>query len=70
MTLISGYFWTGFIIVWILWAIWTKPTERRESVGSRFSYALLVLVGFYLLLAHHVRVSWLLWPILSQAPRA
>jgi protein-S-isoprenylcysteine O-methyltransferase Ste14 len=67
MSLISRYLWTGFCVVWILWAIWTKPTERRESVGSRLSYTLLVLAGFYLLIAHHVRFSWLLWPILPQA---
>jgi protein-S-isoprenylcysteine O-methyltransferase Ste14 len=68
MTLISGYLWTGFFVVWVLWAIWTKPTELRESIGSRLSYTLLVATGFYLLFAHHVRLSWLLRPILPQVP--
>jgi protein-S-isoprenylcysteine O-methyltransferase Ste14 len=62
--LISGYLWTGFIIVWILWAIRAKPTERRESVGSRLSYTLLVFAGFYLLFAHPVWLDWLRRPIL------
>ena len=68
MSLISGYLWTGFFVVWLLWAIGTKPTERRESIASRVSYILLVVPGFYLLFAHHVRHSWLLQPILPQAP--
>jgi protein-S-isoprenylcysteine O-methyltransferase Ste14 len=62
--LISGYLWTGFFIVWMLWAIRTKPTERRESVGSRLSYTLLVFAGFYLLFAHPMWPSWLRRPIL------
>jgi len=68
MSLISGYLWTGFFVVWVLWAIGTKPTERRESIASRVSYTLLVVPGFYLLFAHHVRHAWLLRPILPQAP--
>jgi protein-S-isoprenylcysteine O-methyltransferase Ste14 len=67
MDLISGYLWAGFLIVWTLWAIWTKPTERRESAGSRLSYTVLVLAGFYLLFARRVWLSWLTWPILPPA---
>ena len=67
MDLISGYLWAGFLIVWSLWAIWTKPTERRESAGSRLSYTLLVVAGFYLLLARRVSLAWLNWPILPPA---
>ena len=59
--MISGYLWTGFFLVWLLWAIGTKPTERRESIQSRLSYTLLVFAGFYLLYAHPV---WLRRPIL------
>ena len=62
MDLISGYLWAGFLIVWSLWAIWTKPTERRESAGSRLSYTLLVMAGVYLLFARRVWISWLNWP--------
>jgi protein-S-isoprenylcysteine O-methyltransferase Ste14 len=57
MNLISGYLWTGFFMVWLLWAIRTKPTERRETIGSRLSYTLLIAVGFYLLFAH----LWTFW---------
>jgi protein-S-isoprenylcysteine O-methyltransferase Ste14 len=67
MDLISGYLWVGFVIVWTLWAIRTKPTERRESISSRLSYTLLVLAGFYLLFARRVWVPWLNWPILPPA---
>jgi protein-S-isoprenylcysteine O-methyltransferase Ste14 len=62
--LISGYLWTGFFIFWMLWAIRTKPTERRESIGSRLSYTLLVAAGFYLLLAYPLRPFWLRRPVL------
>jgi len=67
MDLISGDLWAGFLIVWWMWALWTKPTERRESAGSRLSYTILVLAGFYLLYARRVRLSWLNWPILPPA---
>jgi len=67
MDLISAYVWAGFLIVWSLWAIWTKPTERRESAGSRLSYTVFVLAGFYLLCARRVRLSWLNWPILPPS---
>ncbi len=66
--MISGSVWAGFLLVWMLWAIRTKPTERRESVGSRLSYSLLVFAGFYLLFAHRLWLSWLYWPILPPAP--
>jgi len=62
--LISGYLWAGFAIVWLLWAIRTKPTEQRESVGSRLSYTLLLFAGFYLIFGHPVWPFWLRWPIL------
>jgi protein-S-isoprenylcysteine O-methyltransferase Ste14 len=67
MDLISGYLWVGFFIVWTLWAIWTKPTERRESLSSRLSYTLLVSAGFYLLYARRVWPAWLNEPILPPA---
>jgi protein-S-isoprenylcysteine O-methyltransferase Ste14 len=66
--LISGYLWTGFVIVWLLCAIRTKPTERRESLGSRLSYALLLFPGFYLLFARPVSPIWLRQPILPPDP--
>jgi len=65
--MISGYLWTGFFFVWVLWAIRTKPTERRESVGSRLSYTLPVFAGCCLLFARRVGLAWLYWPILPPA---
>jgi protein-S-isoprenylcysteine O-methyltransferase Ste14 len=59
MVLLSGYLWFGFALVWMLWAIRTKPTERRESKLSRLSYALLLPPGFYLLFARRVPIHWL-----------
>jgi len=65
--MISGYLWAGFFFVWVLWAIRTKPTERRESVGSRLSYTLPVFAGCCLLFARRVGLAWLYWPILPPA---
>lgn len=65
--MISANLWAGFFFVWMLWAIRTKRTERRESVGSRLSYSLLVFAGCYLLFAHRVGLPWLYWPILPAA---
>jgi protein-S-isoprenylcysteine O-methyltransferase Ste14 len=51
--LISGYIWVGFGIVWMIWAIRTKPTERRESASSRLLYVVFLMAGSYLLVFHH-----------------
>jgi len=59
MVLMSGYLWFGFALVWMLWAIRTKPTERRESILSRLSYALVLPPGFYLIFARRVPIHWL-----------
>lgn len=64
----SGYLWFGFAVVWMLFAIRTKPTERRESKRSRLSYMLLMPAGFYLIFARHVPIPWLNTQVLPHDP--
>lgn len=66
MQLISRYLWVGFALVWMLWAIRAKRTERRESVSSRLSYSLLLMANFYLIFARFIPVPWLRHPILPH----
>jgi protein-S-isoprenylcysteine O-methyltransferase Ste14 len=52
------YFWAGFVIVWIIWAIWTKPTQRRESLAARSLYGLVTLAGSYVMFGGQLPGSW------------
>lgn len=52
------YFWIAFGVIWIVWAAWTKPTQRRESVSARALYALVMLAGFYVMSGGPLLGSW------------
>lgn len=52
------YFWIGFGVVWILWALRTKPTQRRESLAARSLYGLVMLTGFYFLVGGQLPGNW------------
>lgn len=52
------YFWIAFGVVWIVWALWTKPTQRRESISARALYALVMLAGFYVMSGGPLLGSW------------
>jgi protein-S-isoprenylcysteine O-methyltransferase Ste14 len=52
------YFWLGFGAVWIIWAIWTKPTQRRESLAARSLYGLIIFAGFYFVIGGKLPGSW------------
>jgi len=47
--LICEVLWLAFLLAWLIGAIRTKPTQRRESVSSRLSYTVLNVVAFYLM---------------------
>ncbi len=53
------YLWVGFFVLWMLWAIRTKPTQAREGVSSRLSYTVLTVAAFYLMFARDVPQAWL-----------
>ena len=42
---ICEYLWLVFLVVWMLYAIRTKPVQTREGVSSRLSYTVLTVVG-------------------------
>jgi|SRR5579863_942531 len=51
--------WLVFGVVWILWAIRTKPVERRESLSTRLPYALVTVAGAYVMFGGRVPGEWL-----------
>lgn len=52
------YLWIGFGVVWIIWAIWTKPTQRRESFAARSLYGLVMLAASYVMFSGRFLGSW------------
>ncbi len=56
---ICGYIWIVFVVVWLVMAFGTKTTEQRESVSSRLSYTVLVMVAFYLVFGKEIIQPWL-----------
>jgi protein-S-isoprenylcysteine O-methyltransferase Ste14 len=57
--LICEFLWVVFLLVWLIWAIRTKPIERREGVSSRLSYVILTVVAFYAMFSGNVPRAWL-----------
>lgn len=62
---ICAYLWVGWGAIWLVWALRTKTTQRRESVSSRLSYMVLTVASFWLMFSGDVPREWLrirLWP--------
>jgi protein-S-isoprenylcysteine O-methyltransferase Ste14 len=57
--LICGYLWGAWAVVWLLWAMRTKRTQRREGVSSRLSYMILTIAAFFLMFSNDVPRDWL-----------
>jgi protein-S-isoprenylcysteine O-methyltransferase Ste14 len=56
---VCGWLWIAFCVVWLIWAIKTKPVQQRESVSSRLSYTVLVVVGFYVVFSVGAVQPWM-----------
>lgn len=56
---ICGYLWVVFLVVWVIWAIRTKPVQTREGVSSRLSYTVLTIAAFYAMFSGDVPRDWL-----------
>lgn len=56
---VCGYLWLAWLVIWMAWAIRTKPTRVREGISSRLSYSVLVFAGFLLLFSNDVPRDWL-----------
>lgn len=64
---ICGYLWGAFFVIWVIWALRTKPTQVREDVGSRLSYAVFTLAAYVMMFSHDVPGGWLRFPILPNS---
>jgi protein-S-isoprenylcysteine O-methyltransferase Ste14 len=38
--------WSGFFVVWMIWALQTKRTQSREGISSRLPYSLFTIAAF------------------------
>ena len=57
--LICSYVWAAFLVIWIGWALKTKPTQAREGASSRLSYLPLLIAGAYLMFSGDVPEQFL-----------
>jgi protein-S-isoprenylcysteine O-methyltransferase Ste14 len=60
--------WLAWLLYWLISAATAKPTQRRESLASRLSHVLPLLVGVYLIIAPRVRIPWLSAALLPDVP--
>jgi len=65
---ICGYLWSAFFLIWLLWAIRTKPTQTRENLGSRIPYLIVNFAAFYSMFSHSVAYGWLRLRIVPPDP--
>jgi len=56
---ICEWIWIAFLVIWLIWAIRTKPTQTRESISSRLSYLVLTVAAFYAMFSGDVPQGWL-----------
>ena len=60
--------WAAWLLYWAFSAANAKTTQRRESLASRLSYFLPLLLGAWLTFAPRLRWGWLTMPLLPEAP--
>ena len=56
---ICEYLWLGWLAIWLLWAIRTKPAQRRESISSRLSYTIAVVAGGFAMFTGEMQAPWM-----------
>ena len=66
--LICGYLWMAFAILWLVWALRTKATQARESLGSRFSHVIATVAAFYAMFSDNVPAGWMHARIIPRQP--
>ena len=57
--LICKYLWVAFYLVWLVWALRTKPTRVSEGTSSRLSYMVPVVAAYVLMFTRHAGNAWL-----------
>jgi hypothetical protein len=60
--------WVAWLLYWAFAAVHAKTTQRRESLSSRLSYILPLLLGAWLIFGPRPRWGWLSRPLLPEAP--
>jgi protein-S-isoprenylcysteine O-methyltransferase Ste14 len=60
--------WLAWLLYWLISAATAKPTQRRESLASRLSHVLPLLLGVYLIIWPRLPVPGLSDPLLPQVP--
>jgi protein-S-isoprenylcysteine O-methyltransferase Ste14 len=60
--------WLAWLLYWAVSAAHAKTTQRRESLTSRLSYFLPLLLGAWLISGPGLRWGWLSMPLLPQMP--
>jgi protein-S-isoprenylcysteine O-methyltransferase Ste14 len=51
--------WVLFAVYWLVAALRSKRTKRRETAGQRLAYVLPLVAGFFLLSQHTAERGWL-----------
>jgi protein-S-isoprenylcysteine O-methyltransferase Ste14 len=60
--------WLAWLLSWVISALSTKTTRRRESHGSRLSHVVPLLIGVALIVWPRVPSDWLSLPLLPHRP--
>ena len=60
--------WSAWLLYWVIAALGAKITQRRESLGSRLSHVVPLLIGVTLIAWPRVPWDWLSLPLLPQRP--
>ncbi len=60
--------WLAWLLYWLISAATAKPTRRRESLASRLSHVLPLLLGVYLIIWPQFGIAWLSRPLLPDLP--
>jgi protein-S-isoprenylcysteine O-methyltransferase Ste14 len=63
-----GYLWIAFAVVWSVWALRTKRTQVRESLGSRFTYMVATVAAFYAMFSGDVPLGWMHVRVIPRGP--
>lgn len=58
--------WAAFYVLWLVWALWLKQTERRDLGLTYHFHRILVIVGFVLIF-YRLPGRWLYRRVLPQA---
>lgn len=56
---VCKYLWVGFYLLWLLWALRTKPTRTSEGAASRLSYIVPIIFAYVLMFTRHAASEWL-----------